>query len=73
MKWRAKSFRKDREMRRSVYLGIMAYIYNIIDNEDVNTGEELTKLSEQIHQAVEDACCDYCITKGIVDYETPTI
>lgn len=44
-------------------------IGDIIENEGVKTGEELSKLSEDLHSAIESAFCDYCMDNDIEDYE----
>ena len=44
-------------------------IDDIIENEGVKTGEELSKLSEDLHSAIESAFYDYCMDNDIEDYE----
>ena len=44
-------------------------IGDIIENEGFKTGEELNKLSENLHSAIESAFYDYCMDNDIEDYE----
>ena len=44
-------------------------IDDMIEDEGVKTGEELSKLSEELHCAIESAFSDYCMDNDIEDYD----
>ena len=42
-------------------------VYDILDDLNVRTGDELTKLMEQMHECLENAALDYAMDLDIYD------
>lgn len=56
-------------MKRNDWLSFEIYVMDLCESKGCKTAEDYERMSEQLHESVENAIQDMCMDNGIENYE----